>query len=73
MECYLALNRLNTVANYLIMVTDQNLRKTLTKYRLSVRSLAIEKGKHRKTWPPVKERLRNHSRTIDRSAFPDKM
>lgn len=56
MQCYLALNRQYTVANYLTMVTDQNLRKTLTKYRLSGHSLVIEKGRHRKTWFPVEER-----------------
>ena len=63
MQCYLALNRQYTVAKYLTMVTDQNLRKTLTKYRLSEHSLAIEKGRHRKTWLPVEERLYNHCTT----------
>ena len=63
MQCYLALNQQYTVANYLTMVTDQNFRKTLTKYRLSEHSLAIEKGRHRKTWLPVEERLCNHCRT----------
>ena len=65
MQCYLALNRQYTVAKYLTMVTDQNLRKTLTKYRLSEHSLAIEKGRHRKTWLPVEERLCNHCTTAE--------
>ena len=63
--CYLALNRQYTVAQYLTMVTDQNLRKTLTKYRLSEHSLAIEKGRHRKTCLPVEERLCNHCTTAE--------
>jgi hypothetical protein len=45
LECYLALHREYTVA-----VTDPNLRKALTMYRLSEHSLAIEKGHHRQTW-----------------------
>jgi hypothetical protein len=32
----------------------------LTKYRLSEQSLAIEKGRHRKTWHPVEERFECH-------------
>ena len=47
------------------MITNQNLRKTLTKYRLSEHSLAIEKGRHRKTWLPVDERLCNHCTTAE--------
>ena len=42
----LAVNPQNTkimMANYLTMVSDRNLRKTLTKYRLSEHSLAIER------------------------------
>ena len=65
MQYYLALNQQNTVASYLTMVTDQNLRKTLSKYRLSEHSLAIEKGRHRKTWLPVEERLCNHCTTAE--------
>ena len=41
LECYLALNREYTVAEYLTTVTDPNLRKALTMYRLSEHSLAI--------------------------------
>ena len=55
----------NTVTNYLTMITDQNLTKTLTEYRLSEHSLAIEKGRHRKTWLPVEERLCNHCTTAE--------
>ena len=60
MQCYLALNRQYTVADYLSMVTDQQLKQTLTKYRLSEHSLAIEKGRHRKTWLPAEQRLCCH-------------
>ena len=74
MQCYLALNRQYTVANYLTMVTDQNLRKTLTKYRLSEHSLVIEKGRHRKAWLPVEERLCNHRTTAEpETELTDKM
>ena len=60
MQCYLALNRQYTIADYLSMVTDQQLKRTLTKYRLSEHSLAIEKGRHRKTWLPAEQRLCSH-------------
>ena len=50
LECYLALNREYTVAEYLTTVTDPNLRNALTMYRLSENSLAIEKGRCRQTW-----------------------
>ena len=59
------LGQRETVAIYLTVVTDQNLRKTLTKYRLSEHSLAIEKGRHRKTWLPVEERLCNYCTTAE--------
>ena len=45
------------MANYLTSVTDQKLRKTLTMYRLSDHSLAIETGRHRQTWQPREDRL----------------
>ena len=57
LQCYLALNRQYTVANYLTAVTDPKLRKTLTMYRLSDHSLAVETGRHRQTWLPREERL----------------
>lgn len=57
LECYLALNRDYTVAEYLSNVTDPKLRKSLTRYRLSEHSLAIEKGRHRQTWLPREDRL----------------
>ena len=57
MQCYLALNRQYTVAPYLTTVTDVRHRVLLTKYRLSTHSLAIETGRHRKTWLPKEERL----------------
>ena len=45
LECYLALNREYTVAEYLTTVTYPNLRKTMTMYRLSEHRRAIEKGR----------------------------
>ena len=38
-------------------MTDEKLRKTLTMYRLSDHSLAIETGEHRQTWLPREDRL----------------
>ena len=61
LECYLALNRVYTVAEYLTTVTDPNLRKTLTIYRLSEHSLAIEKVRCRQTWLSREDRLCAHS------------
>ena len=57
LECYLALNREYTLADYLTMINDQKLRKSLTMYRLSDHSLAIEKGRHRHSWLPREERF----------------
>src|SRR4029434_3993609 len=57
MQFYLALNRNYDLAPYLTLITDKNLRTTLTKYRLSEHSLAIEVGKHRQTWLPKENRL----------------
>ena len=57
LQCYLALNRQNMVADYLTTVTDRKLRKTLTRYRLSEHSLAIETGRHRQTWLPREDSL----------------
>ena len=60
LECYLALNREYTMAEYLTTVTDPNLRKALTMYRLSEHSLAIEKGCRRQTWLSREDRLCAH-------------
>ena len=60
MQCYLTLNRQYTIADYLSTVTDQQTKRTLTKYRLSEHSLAVEKGRHRKTWLPAEQRLCCH-------------
>ena len=56
----MALNRENTVTEYLTTVTDANLRKALTMYRLSEHSLAIEKGRRRQTWLSREDRLCAH-------------
>ena len=60
LETYLTLNRQYTVAEYLTIVTDKNLRKALTMNRLSDHSLAIEKGRHHQTWLPREDRLCCH-------------
>ena len=48
------------MAEYLTTVTDPNLRKALTMYRLSEHSLAIEKGRRRQTWLSREDRLYAH-------------
>ena len=45
------------VAEYLTTVTDRKLRKTLTMYRLSGHTLAIETGRHRQNRLPREARL----------------
>ena len=45
------------MAENLSTVTDANLRKVLTMYRLSEHSLAIEKGRRRQTWLSREDRL----------------
>ena len=60
MECYLTLKREYTLAEYLSTVNDPKLRKILTRYRLSEHSLAIEKGRHRKTPLQREDRLCTH-------------
>src|SRR4029434_10759017 len=57
LQCYVALNREYTVANYLSTVSDAKQRKKLTGYRLSNHSLAFKRGRHRQTWLPREERL----------------
>merc|ERR1712082_102586 len=56
LECYTALNREYTMADYLTTITDSKLRKTMTKYRISDHSLAIETGRHRQTSVPREDR-----------------
>ena len=60
LECSLILNREDTVAEYLTKVTDQNLRKALTMYRLCEHSLVIEKDRRRQTWLSREDRLCAH-------------
>ena len=57
MQCYLALKREYKLAHYLTTVTDSKHRTTLTKYRLSEHSLAIETGRYKKSWLPKEERF----------------
>jgi hypothetical protein len=56
------INREYTVAEYLTTVTDPDVRKALTMYRLSefVNSLAIEKGRRREAWLSREDRLCAH-------------
>ncbi|MGH0192693.1 UNVERIFIED_CONTAM: hypothetical protein FKN15_021413 [Acipenser sinensis] len=63
LDCYRALKRDYTLAEYLSTVRDTKQRQILTKYRLSDHSLAIEKGRHRQTWLPKEERLCGHCET----------
>ena len=60
LECYWALNREYTVAEYLTTVTDPNLRNALTMYILSEHSLAFEKGRCRQTWLSREDKLCAH-------------
>ena len=46
MQCYLALKRENSMAEYLYTVSDKKLRSTLTRYRLSGHKLMIEMGRY---------------------------
>ena len=48
------------MAEYLTTVTDTNLRKALTTYRLREHSLAIEKGRRRQTWLSREDRQCAH-------------
>ncbi len=57
LECYSALNREYTMASYLSTVSDVRLRKTLTMYRLSEHSLAVETGRRRQTWLSHEDRI----------------
>ncbi len=48
------------MASYLSAVTDVKLSKTLTMYRLSEHSLAVETGRRRQTWLSREDRLCSH-------------
>lgn len=56
MQCYLTVNQQTTIADYLSIVTDRQLKETLTKFTQGKQSLAI-KGRHRKTCLPAGQRL----------------
>ena len=74
MQFYLALNRNYDLEPYLTLITDTNLRTTLTKYRLSEHSLAREVGRLRQTWLPKDKQTVPPLRTRnsrDRAALPD--
>ncbi len=49
--------------DYLQSVRDTKQRRILTKYRLSEQSLAIETGRHRKSWLPREQRVCPHCET----------
>lgn len=57
LQCYLALKREYTLANYLSTIQSASVRKVLAMYRLSGHSLAIETGRHRQNWLPEEDRL----------------
>uniref|UniRef100_A0A4W5RDT1 ribonuclease H n=1 Tax=Hucho hucho TaxID=62062 RepID=A0A4W5RDT1_9TELE len=63
LNCYLTLNREYELADYLYSVRDTKQRQILTKYRLSDHRLAIETGRHKKTWLPKEERVCGHCTT----------
>lgn len=63
LNCYLTLNREYELADYLYSVRDTKQRQILTKYRLSDHRLAIETGRHKKTWLPKEERVCGHCMT----------
>lgn len=53
LQCYLKLNREYSM----LSVKNITHRQLLTKYRLSDHQLAIERGRHRKSWLPREERV----------------
>ncbi len=57
LECYLALNRDYTTAEYLSTVKDRKLRRQMTRYRLSNHTLSIETGRYRQHWLPKESRI----------------
>ncbi len=57
LECYLALNRDYTTAEYLSTVKDCKLRRQMTRYRLSGHTLTIETGRYRQHWLPRESRI----------------
>ncbi len=59
-HCYLSLKRMYSMVEYLYTVSDNKLRSTLTRYRLSRHKLMIETGRHRQTWRPPKQILCSH-------------
>ncbi len=63
LQCYLKLNREYSLADYLVSVRNITHRHLLTKYRLSDHQLAIERGRHKKTWFPKEERICNECRS----------
>ncbi|KAF7665457.1 hypothetical protein LDENG_00143140 [Lucifuga dentata] len=63
LNCYLALNHQYKLAEYLFTVRNTKQRQILTKYRLSDHSLAIETGRHRKSWLPPEDRICSHCMT----------
>ncbi len=63
LQCYLKLNREYSLADYLVSVRNITDRHLLTKYRLSDHQLAIERGRHKKTWLPKEERICNKCRS----------
>ena len=65
LNCYLALKREYKLAEYLFLVKDRKQRQILTKYRLSDHSLAIETGRHKKSYLPPDQRVCDHCSTAE--------
>ncbi len=58
-----AIKSKHELEEYLQSVKDTKQRQILTKYRLSEHSLAIETGRHRKSWLPREQRVCAHCET----------
>lgn len=53
----MALNRDYTTAEYLSTVKDCELRRRMTRYRLSNHTLTVETGRYRQNWLPRERRI----------------
>ena len=59
----MTLKRDYKLAEYLSTVRDRKQRQILTRYRLSDHKLAIETGRHKKSWQPKESRTCDHCLT----------
>ncbi len=63
LQFYRTLKSNYELEDYLQSVRDTKQRRILTKYRLSEHRLAIETGRHRKSWLPREQRVCVHCET----------